>query len=151
MVDDKDEGEEFFQAEATTEGSLTVAVADSGDHKSRAESDEDSANLSDVKYTFNKLFPRFSVSALDKVAKTAAVARIATDVFLDQMYLTVTDTVQMWDESIDGELDVQEVINLCYWLLSIGIDGKGRVDIIQVSANAIESKDSSSLGSALGV
>jgi len=147
--EERDEGEEFFQSGATTEGSLPVAIADEP-HKSRAESDEESTNISDIKYTFNKLYPRFTVAALDKVAKTAAVARIATDVFLDQMYLTVTDTVQMWNEDEDGELDVQEIINLCYWLLSIGIDGKGRVDIIQVSANATESKDSSSLGSALG-
>ena len=149
MVDERDEGEEFFKEEATEEGSLPVTIADEGIHKSRAESDEES-NISDLKATFNRLYPRFTVQALDKVAKTAAVARIATDVFLDQMYLTVTDTVEMWNEDEDGELDVQEIINLCYWILSIGIDGKGRVDIIQVSANASESKESSSLASSIG-
>jgi len=143
--------EELFKGSIQQEGALEVPVADDdAPRKSRSEQEAESPDTSDFKITIRTLFPTFSNAIINRVAKAGMVARIAPEVFLDQMYLTVTDTVQMWNEDEDGELDVQEIINLCYWLLSIGIDGKGRVDIIQVSANATESKDSSSLGSALG-
>lgn len=145
------EAEKLFKQSATEQGSRVVEIEeDTSVHKSRTESEAEPSDISDLKATLNKLFPKFNISIINRAAQAAMIARIATDVFLDQMYLTVTDIVEMWDEA-DGELDVQEVINLCYWILSIGIDGKGRVDIIQVSANASETKESSNMAAGLGL
>ena len=144
--------EELFKGSIQQEGAIEVAVTDDdAPRKSRSEQEAESADLSDYKVTIRTLFPQFTNAIINKVAKAGMVARIAPEVFLDQMYLTVTDVCEMWDEERDGELDVQEIINLVYFALSIGIDGKGRVDIIQVSANSTETKESSSLGSALGL
>jgi hypothetical protein len=147
------EAEDLFKNVASEEGARPVEIEEPeiGVHKSRSEEEAESPNISDLKSTLNKLFPKISNRIIDRVAKVAMVARIAPDVFLDEVYLTVTDVVEMWDEMLDGELDVQEVISLVYFAFSAGIDGKGRVDIIQVSANASESRESSTLGSALGI
>ena len=144
--------EELFKGSIQQEGAREVAVSDDDTpRKSRSEQEAESPDTSDFKITIRTLFPTFSNAIINRVAKAGMVARIAPEVFLDQMYLTVTDVCEMWDEERDGELDVQEIINLVYFALSIGIDGKGRVDVIQVSANTSETKESSTLGSSLGL
>jgi hypothetical protein len=146
------EAEEIFKGSITEEGAREVEIEEeSVEHKSRSEEEAESPDISDLKSTIRALFPKISNRIIDRVAKVAMIARIAPDVFLDEVYLTVTDVVEMWDESLDGELDVQEVISLVYFAFSVGIDGKGRVDVIQVSANSTETRESSSLGSALGL
>ena len=145
------QAEALFQGSITEEGAREVETEDDEVHKSRSESESENSDLSDYKATLAKLFPQFSNRIINRVAQSGMIARIAPDVFLDEVYLTVTDVVEMWDESLDGELDVQEVISLVYFAFSVGIDGKGRVDIIQVSSNATETKESSSLGSSLGI
>ena len=148
------EAEALFKGNVTVDGARPVEIEASDDevvHKSRAESEAESPDLSDFKATLHTLFPKFVNRIINRVAQAAMVARISPEVFLDEVYLTVTDVVEMWDETQDGELDVQEVISLVYFAYSVGIDGKGRLDIIQVSASSLETKESSTLGSSLGI
>ena len=146
------EAEELFKGSITEEGAREVELDEEvSEHKSRSEEEAESPYLSDLKTTIRALFPTISNRIINRVAKVAMIARIAPDVFLDEVYLTVTDVVEMWEEALDGELDVQEVISMVYFAFSVGIDGKGRVDVIQVSANSTETRESSSLGSALGL
>ena len=146
------EAEELFKGSITEEGAREVELDEEvSEHKSRSEEEAESPDMSDLKTTIRALFPTISNRIINRVAKVAMIARIAPDVFLDEVYLTVTDVVEMWEEALDGELDVQEVISMVYFAFSVGIDGKGRVDVIQVSANSTETRESSSLGSALGL
>ena len=146
------EAEELFKGSITEEGAREVELDEEPtEHKSRSEEEAESPNVSDYKSTLHAMFPTISNRIINRVAKVAMIARIAPDVFLEEVYLTVTDVAEMWDAEFDGELDVQEVISLVYFAFSVGIDGKGRVDIIQVSANSSETKESSSLGSSLGL
>jgi hypothetical protein len=147
--------EQLFKGNVTQEGARPVEIEESLDNneahgKSRSESEAESSDLSDYKATLHTLFPQFANRIINRVAQAGMIARIAPDVFLDEVYLTVTDVVEMWDVDEDGELDVQEVISLVYFAFSVGIDGKGRVDVIQISSNATETKESSSLGNSLG-
>ena len=158
MPDTPDMGEnpdELFKGAITENGARAVEEEDVVPHKSRSESEAESGDTSDLKAGLNRMFPRIPDEIIMTAARfalqAAMVARIAPDVFLDDMYLTVTDIVEMWESKNEDTLDVQEIINLVYFLLSIGLDGKGRVDIIQMLANNTESSESSSLGSALGV
>lgn len=148
-------GEEFFSEVASTSPVRKVDLPDlGGAMKSRSEAEEEPADLSDLKATLNRLFPRFAVDKIDRVARSAMVARISPDVFQDIIGLTVTDVVEMWneDEDADGELDVQEVINLVYFAFSIGLDGKGRLDAIQIFSNVTESgaKELSAMSNIIG-
>ena len=147
------EAEELFKGSITEEGAREVEFEEGEptERKSRSEEEAESPDMSDLKTTIRALFPTISNRIINRVAKVAMIARIAPDVFLDEVYLTVTDVVEMWEEVLDGELDVQEVISMVYFAFSVGIDGKGRVDVIQVSANSTETRESSSLGSALGL
>ena len=150
------EAEELFQGTATEEGSREVEIVEEGVHKSRAESDSESPDISDYKSTLNKLFPKIPSGIVSELMQftlqTAMVARISTDLFLDLMYLNITAIIENWELTHGSDsVEVQSCINLVLYLLSIGVDGKGRVDIVQVSANATETKESSNLGSVLGV
>jgi hypothetical protein len=151
--DMQETGENFFEQVANTRGARHVEVVESPDQKSRMEAEAEPSDLSDLKATLNKLFPRFSNPRINRVAQSAMVSRIANDVFLDLMYLTISDIAEMWDEEKDGELDVQEIISMAYFALSIGLDGKGRIDAIQVYSNETESssKDLQAIGGMMGV
>ena len=145
--------EALFKDAITMDGAREIEFEEGepSERKSRSEEEAESPDMSDLKSTLRALFPTISNRIINRVAKVAMIARIAPDVFLDEVYLTVTDVVEMWEEALDGELDVQEVISMVYFAFSVGIDGKGRVDVIQVSANSTETRESSSLGSALGL
>jgi hypothetical protein len=161
MADPEEEqdkaAEALFKGSITEEGAREVALEDDEVvHKSRSEEEAESPNLSDLKSTINKLFPTIPKEIVNRVMQftlqSAMIARIAPDVFLDLMYLNVTDIIEDWEATYGSDnVEVQPCINLVYFLLSVGIDGKGRVDIIQVSANSTETKESSSLGSSLGI
>ena len=143
------QAEKLFTGLVTEAGSREVEIEHDEVHKSRSESEAEPSNLSDLQAALHKMFPKFAIRLINRVAQALMVSRIATDVFLDLVYLTVTDVVEMWDEEVDGDLDVQEVITLSYAACSIGIDGKGRADVQVIVANVTESKEASSLGNAL--
>ena len=146
-------GEEFFNEVATVTPVRKVEMPEMGGvTRSRAEAEEEPVDLSDLKATLNRLFPRIPVDKIDRVVRSAMVARISPDVFQDIIGLTVTDIVEMWDEEYDGELDVQEVINMVYFTFSIGLDGKGRLDAIQILSNTTESgsKELSAMSNIMG-
>jgi hypothetical protein len=151
------EAEKLFANSIVEEGARPVELEDEGvEHKSRSEEESESPDISDLKSTINKLFPTIPQEIVSKLMRftlqTAMIARIAPDVFLDLMYLNVTDMIEDWETTKgSGSVEVQACINLVYYLLSVGIDGKGRVDIIQVSANATETKESSNFGASMGL
>lgn len=146
-------GEEFFNEVAQTMPARKVELPDIGmGMKSRSEAEEEPADLSDLKATLNKLFPKFAVEKIERVVKSAMVARISPDVFLDLIGLTVTDIVEMMEAEGYEDLDVQEIISMVYFAYSIGLDGKGRLDIIQILSNATESssKELSAMSNIIG-
>jgi len=152
------EAEALFKGSITEEGARPVELDEEDDveRKSRSEEEAESPDISDLKSTINKLFPTIPSEIVSKIERftlqAAMIARIAPDVFLDLMYLNVTDIVEDWETTHGSDsVEVQACINLVYFLLSVGIDGKGRVDIIQVSANSTETKESSNLGASMGL
>ena len=126
-----------------------VELPGTNGHKSLEESENDNAELSDTKASLKRLFPHCDVAIIDRVLQSAMIARTAPDVFLDMIYLTVTSVVE--DLDADGlSFDVQEIINLVYAAFSIGLEGKGRIDILELAGSAKEQEQLEKLSKSMG-
>lgn len=111
---------------------------------------EAAPNVSDLQATLRRLFPSFPYRALDIVAQSIMVARIAPDMFLDSMRLTVNAVVQELD-ILGEEFDFMAVLNMVHAAYSIGLEGKGRVDVLEVAGAAKESEELDRLSKQMGI
>lgn len=156
MADDAEEKddipepkEDIYHKLTTKEPELPVDVPDDETHKPLDQAEAESPNQTDLQATLKRLFPHFKHKYIDSVAQAAMVARIAPDIFLDMHYLTVTSVVE--EMECDGEeIDVQSVINLVYAALSIGLDGKGRIDALELAGSQRETEELEKLSKGLG-
>lgn len=111
---------------------------------------ENTVNDTDLKTTLKRLFPQFSNKTFDIVAQSIMVARITPEIFLDAMRLTVNSVVE--EMELEGEdINFQSVVNMIYAAFSIGLDGKGRIDILEVAGAAKETEELDKLSKQLAV
>ncbi len=134
----------------TTEPERKVDLPETDGHKSLDEAEGEVSTLTDVQASLRRLFPQFESKIINKVAQAAMVARIAPDVFLDMIYLTVTSIVEELDADGKEDIDVQGIINLTYAAFSIGLDGKGRIDALELAGSSRESEELEKLSKGLG-
>ncbi|MHA2070101.1 MAG: hypothetical protein ACXABY_37520 [Candidatus Thorarchaeota archaeon] len=96
-------------------------------------------DLSDLKYTIGRHFPEFTDTELNTLAGIAMVARVAPDAFVDLIYINVVNILQK--HRPEEEIDVIGTMTKVYSIFSIGLDGKGRVDQIELHGTAREEKE----------
>lgn len=116
-------------------------------HKTLDEVEEETADLSDFQSTLKVLFPKFRDKIINHVASAAMVARISPDTFLPNVYLTVVEVVDTY--SLSAKINLQEVINLVYCAFSIGLDGKGRIDVFELNGASKENEELEKLSRSL--
>ncbi len=114
------------------------------------EEGEIAPNLSDLQTTLGRLFPQFPYKILDDVVQSIMVARVAPDMFLDAMRLTVNSVVMEMDY-LGLEINVISVIQMVYAAFTIGLDGKGRIDILEVAGAAKETEELEKLSRQLNI
>ena len=71
------------------------------------------------------------------------VARVAPDAFLALLHIMVTDKVMSSDPS--KPISVNDEIFDAYYMLTTGLDGKGRIDFAELLGAAKEIKKEESL------
>jgi len=147
--------DEFFDKVSTEESEREVEIdlpkgnGSSGGAVSLEEA-ENSPNTTDMQAVLQRLFPKFKDKYIDEIASVIMVADIAPDVFLDMIYLTVTDIVEEMDA--DGEdISVQAIINKIYAVFSIGRERRGRIDSIQLAGAAREAAELENVAKGLGL
>ena len=138
------------------EREVEIELAGGNGHKSYSESTE-SPNQTDLQATLKRLFPKLPESAIGRgatFAEAIMVGRIAPDVFLDMIYLNVTDIVEELEIEAMGDpeisISVQSIIDLQYVVYSIGLDGKGRIDALELHGSAKESEELERVSKGLG-
>lgn len=88
---------------------------------------ESGSDLSDVQSALLKLFPK---SETDESHNLAMIGRIAPEVFLPALKLkTVNDLMKL---PPGASIDVVTTLLNNYYTMSIGLDGKGRFDMIEL-------------------
>ena len=112
------------------------------------ESEASASDQSDLKATLQRLFPRFADDAVDRVAQAIMVARVHPESYLDQIYLTVLSILRRYDPR--QRVDVMGTINMVTSAFSIGLDGKGRIDAIEIHGSAKEESELEKIASQFG-
>lgn len=109
----------------------------SGQPKSLSEAMDEATDLTDMQFAAARLFPK-TYSRRD-----AMVARIAPDAFLALLHIMVTDRVMASDPS--KPISVNDEIFDAYYMLTTGLDGRGRIDFAELLGAAKEIKREESL------
>ncbi len=117
-------------------------------HKSLAQQEIESPNLTDLQASLKRLFPQFPHEAINRVAQVMMVSRVDPDTFLPLLNSTVYDINEAlpWD----ADITFQEILSLCYGFYTIGRDGKGRIDVFALHGAAKEQEELDKIGKELG-
>lgn len=108
-----------------------------------SESMETSSDLTDMQFAMSKLFP-------EKVSNNAVmVGRIAPEVFLPMLHLVSVNEIMKCDPS--KPINVNEVYTSNYVRLSIGLDGRGRIDTAELLGAVREEKKTERMLGAGGI
>jgi len=151
MAEDKEKaGDEFINEDIAPveseylEVSQQQAVRDvempkegNGQPKSLSEAMDEATDLTDMQFAAARLFPK------NYNRRDAMVARIAPDAFLALLHIMVTDKVMSSDPS--KPISVNDEIFDAYYMLTTGLDGKGRIDFAELLGAAKEIKKEENL------
>ncbi len=105
--------------------------------KSLTEAMDDSTDLTDMQFAMARMFPK------DVKIDDVMVGRIAPEAFLSLLQLLVTNNM-MTSDPLKG-IDVNNLVVKNYVKLTIGLDGRGRIDIAELLGAAREIKKEESL------
>ena len=128
---------EVSQQAAVREVELPKEGGNGSGPKSLTESMDDATDLTDMQFAAARLFPK--AIAIDDVM----IGRIAPDAFLALLHIMVTDDVMTADPK--KGFDTNKSIIKNYTKLTIGLDGRGRIDIAELLGSAKEIKREESL------
>jgi hypothetical protein len=102
--------------------------------KSFSDKEDENDDITDMQAVMRKLFPKQPKNE----GNLAMVARVAPDVFMPLLGMMATDEIMMADD--DAVINVSDVYLKNYALLSIGLDGKGRIDALELGGAAKDAK-----------
>ena len=112
--------------------------------KSLADKLDESSDLTDMQSAIARLFPADLGNA---VINKVMVARIAPDVFIPLLKMLVNEEIVKSDPT--KPISVATIVAKIYTLLSIGLDGKGRIDHIELAGASKETEELEGLGKSL--
>lgn len=119
-----------------------TAVATTG---SKSLSDKlDSSDMTDMQYAAYRLFPPDVAS---QEASMAMIARIDPDAFLSLLGLRVTEEFMQADTRQCNFIDI---LQKHYSLMSIGRDGMGRIDLLELAGAARDDKKMQTMAGGMG-
>ncbi len=137
MPEDNEQPEEIRLSDVvvTEEAERALVVPESGG-KSIIEAEETSVNKTDLQAAMNALLPKFPTTRLNNILQPAMVSRIFPDNFIDKHFLITAALIEECDP--ESDVDVVGIISMVQDALSIGYEGRGRVDILEVAGVAHE-------------
>ena len=100
--------------------------------KTLGEATESLEDLTDMQYALAKMFPK----TVD--ASSAMIGRIDPGIFLSALHLVSVNEIMQQDPT--KPIDVNRIYMDNYIRLSIGLDGRGRIDIAELLGAAREEK-----------
>ncbi len=121
---------------ANEEPERDIGLDESDMPKSLAEMEEDTEQKTDIQAILKVLTPKFSSKSLNDVLQPAMVSRIFPDNLLDKMKLLVLRELQLSQPT--ATIDIISVISNVQDALSIGYEGKGIIDRLEIAGVAHE-------------
>jgi len=141
--------DKIYEEKATLVPAREVEVIDEegedvAGHKSLAERLEETSDLSDMQIAIANLFPG---DLGGKIYNALMIARVAPDVFMPLLKLLVNEEIKKSEPT--QNINVASIVAKIYILLSIGLDGKGRIDHIELAGASKETEELEKLGKGL--
>ena len=116
---------------------VPLPVADDKKSQSLTDAMDDATDLTDMQFAMAKMFPK------DLKVDDVMIGRIAPEAFLSLLQLMVTNDMMMSDPT--KGIDINSLTIKNYVKLTVGLDGKGRIDIAELLGAAREIKKEESL------
>jgi len=147
MVEER-QARKAFDELATEEAERKVEpLEDEGngtEAKSLTEKLDEAPELSDMQTAIRQLFPG---ELGGKIYNALMIARVAPDVFIPLLKLLVNEEIKR--SNYKKPVSVASTLAKVYTLLSIGLDGKGRIDHIELAGASKETEELEKLGKGL--
>jgi hypothetical protein len=106
-----------------------------GVSKSFSQMEEEYSDATDMQAVLFRLFPKQQ----SREENLAMVSRIHPDVFLP--FIDILATSEVMRQPDNANIDVAAIRLRTYALLSIGLDGRGRIDALELGGAARDSKN----------
>lgn len=104
--------------------------------KTLTEAEEETEHKTDLQAAMKALLPRFKDKRTNDLLQSAMVSRIFPDNYLDKNFLLVMSLIEEQEELDD--IDIMGIISTVQDATSIGYEGRGRVDILEIAGVAHE-------------
>jgi len=148
MAEEKEQPDKTYERLSVEEAEREVGPleedSDGVKPKSLADKFDEAPELSDMQSTIKNLFPE---DLGDYIVNKVMVARIAPDVFIPLLKMLVNEEITKSDPH--KPISVAAIVAKIYTLLSIGLDGKGRIDHIELAGASKETEELEKLGKGL--
>tara|TARA_Y100000310_G_scaffold164294_1_gene164121 strand:+ start:4387 stop:4839 length:453 start_codon:yes stop_codon:yes gene_type:complete len=118
--------------------------ADENEASSLTQRENELSDLSDMQTAIKQLFPG---DLGGQILNSLMIARVAPDVFIPLLKLLVNAEVRKSDHH--KPIHVAFILSKIYTLLSIGLEGKGRFDHIELAGASKETEELEKLGKGL--
>ena len=97
--------------------------------KSVSEEEEETVQKSDLQEAMKRFFPKFVDKRINNLMQPAMVSRIHPENYMDKHFLITASLIE--EQSPADDIDVVGIISLVQDGLSIGYEGRGRVEILE--------------------
>ena len=113
-----------------------IALEEVDSSRTLSESEEETEHKTDLQAAMRALLPRFKNKRMNDLLQPAMVSRIFPDNYLDKNFLIVMSVIEEQEGADD--IDIVGIISTVQDATSIGYEGRGRVDILEVAGVAHE-------------
>ncbi len=107
-----------------------------GGSGSLSEAEEETAHQTDLQAVLKYLHPKYKDPRLNELLQSAMSSRIFPDNFLDKNYLLVMSIIE--ESEGENDIDILGIISMVQDATSIGYEGRGRVEDLEVAGVAHE-------------
>ena len=113
-----------------------IVLDDVGGGLSLSESEDETSHQTDLQSVLKYLHPKFKDKRLDELLQPIMASRVFPDNFLDLNYLLVMSLIEECEGKAD--IDIVAIITMVQVATSIGYEGRGRVEDLEVAGVAHE-------------
>ncbi len=136
MEEQDDELDPILEYENLVNEELERDIGDDGDIKTLTEAEEETEQKTDLQSAMTALLPRYKNKRINELLQSAMVSRIFPDNYIDKHFLITASLIEEYDPTDD--IDVVLIISQVQDGLSIGYEGRGRIDILEIAGVAHE-------------
>lgn len=145
IMSDEEARQKFEEESSFSEArpvELPTVEEDKGDdeeHPSLREAMSSSSDLTDMQFAAEKLFP--AKLGVNRIHNSLMVGRIDPNAFLAMLHLCSIDRIMTeLSRNYKKTVNVNDIYMEQYTLLSVGLDGEGRIDQLELAGAAREEK-----------